>query len=210
MTPAPPHPAPAEPAGRTVAVVLAGGTSRRFGTDKLAHPVAGRPLLDHTLAGLPADVDVVLVGPVRPTARPVVHVREEPPGGGPTAALVTGLRHALAAGAGLVLVLPGDAPGAGAGSRVLADALRAGDQDAVLGVDVEGREQPLQLALRPAAARRLVELAGPDGGAGQSARRLVQRLDPPATTCPLPAAATFDVDDRAQLDLWLDGGPAGG
>ncbi len=193
--------------GRTVAVVLAGGAARRFGSDKLAHPVAGRPLLDHTLAGLPGDVAVVLVGPPRPTQRAVTAVREEPPGGGPSAALVAGLRQALADGAELVLVLPGDAPGAGAGALALRDALVNGGHAAVLGVDVEGREQPLQLALRTEAAQRLVSLAGPDGGAGESARRLVHRLDPPAVPCPLPAAATLDVDDHDQLAAWLRLGP---
>ncbi|SDT30301.1 Molybdopterin-guanine dinucleotide biosynthesis protein A [Friedmanniella luteola] len=193
--------------GRTAAVVLAGGTSRRFGTDKLAHLVDGRPLLDHTLAGLPDDVDVLLVGPPRPTARAVTALREDPPGGGPTAALVAGLRRALADGADLVLVLPGDAPGAGAGALVLRDALLSTGHAAVLGVDTGGREQPLQLALRPAAAQRLVELAGPDAGAGESARRLVHRLDPPPVPCALPPAATFDVDDHDQLDAWLSEGP---
>ena len=193
--------------GRTAAVVLAGGTSRRFGTDKLAHPVEGRSLLDHTLAGLPDDVDLVLVGPPRATDRAVTAVREDPPGGGPTAALVAGLRHALAGDAELVLVLPGDAPGAGTAAGVLRDALLRGSDAAVLGVDVHGREQPLQLALSRAAAQRLVELAGPDAGAGESARRLVHRLDPPPAPCALPPAATFDVDDRDQLATWLRGGP---
>lgn len=192
--------------GGTVAVVLAGGTSRRFGTDKLAHPVEGRPLLDHTLAGLPDDVDVLLVGPPRPTERAVTLVREDPPGGGPTAGLVAGLRQALADGAAVVLVLPGDAPGAGAGAEVLREVLLRGGHEAVLGVDVDGQEQPLQLALRRAAAAQLVDLAGPEAGAGASARRLVHRLDPPPVPCPLPQPATFDVDDRDQLATWLRGG----
>ena len=194
----------------TVAVVLAGGTSRRFGTDKLAHPVAGRPLLDHTLAGLPDDVDVLLVGPPRATERAVTLVREDPPGGGPTAGLVAGLRHALADGAAVVLVLPGDAPGAGDGARVLREVLLHGGHQAVLGVDVVGQEQPLQLALRRAAAQQLVDLAGPEAGAGASARRLVHRLDPPPVPCALPQPATFDVDDHDQLATWLRGGPAPG
>lgn len=198
------------PFGRTTAVVLAGGTSRRFGTDKLAHLVAGRPLLDHTLAGLPDDVDALLVGPPRPTQRLVTLVREHPPGGGPTAGLVAGLRRALSSGAELVLVLPGDAPGAGAAAGVLRDALLGGGHQAVVGVDADGREQPLQLALRRGAAERLVALAGPDAGAGESARRLLHRLDPPAAPCVLPPTATFDVDDHDQLDTWLRGRAAPG
>ena len=37
-------------------VVLAGGESRRFGSDKLAAPLGGSTVLDHVVAGLPAAV----------------------------------------------------------------------------------------------------------------------------------------------------------
>ena len=106
---------------RAAYVVLAGGRSRRFGTDKLAHEVAGRSLLAHALDAVPDDADIYLVGPPRPAARPMVVVREEPPGGGPAAALVCGLRAALEAGADLIATLPGDAPRAGATAVVLLD-----------------------------------------------------------------------------------------
>ena len=53
-------------------------------------------LLDRTLASLPEQVAaVVIVGAVREVARPVVFTSEDPPGGGPAAALVAGLRRAL-------------------------------------------------------------------------------------------------------------------
>ena len=42
--------------GRVAAVVLAGGESRRFGTDKLAAVVDGLPLLDRAVAALSAEV----------------------------------------------------------------------------------------------------------------------------------------------------------
>jgi molybdenum cofactor cytidylyltransferase len=49
---------------RVVAIVLAAGASRRFGTPKLLAPIAGRPMLQHALDALAAagldDVVVVL------------------------------------------------------------------------------------------------------------------------------------------------------
>lgn len=186
----------------SAAVVLAGGESRRFGADKLAHPIDGRPLLDHTLAGLATDWQVYLVGPPRRTDREVVAVREDPPGGGPTAGLIAGLRAALADGAEIVLVVPGDAPLAGAAARLMLERLHAlPEADALMGVDPDGQEQPLQLALRRAGAERLIALAGPEAGSGASARRLVRKLDPRPVA--LSAAYAFDIDDQDQLDRWL-------
>lgn len=185
-----------------IAVVLAGGASRRFGADKLAARLGTGTLLEATLAGLPADWAVIVVGPARPLARPVRFVREQPPGGGPAAALVTGLRSALdgpGPAGDLVVVLPGDAPGAGAGARLLAEELTAQpDRTAVVGVDEQGREQPLQLALRPAAARRLIAAAGPEP-AGRSARSLLPTLGGRLLRRPLPRAAYADVDTPADL-----------
>ena len=189
---------------RTVAVVLAGGTSRRFGRDKLDEPLGTEAgsLLDATLAALPAALEVVVVGPPRPTARPVRFVREDPPGGGPAAALVTGLRSALALGAEVVAVLPADAPRSGRAALELLEQLSGhADRSAVVGTDEEGREQPLQLALDASAAARLVA-AAPDGGQGASARALLERLDPPAVAVALRPDVLFDIDTQAQLAAW--------
>jgi len=189
--------------GRHVAaIVLAGGRSRRFAPDKLAELVGGQTLLDLTLSAVPAEFEVVLVGPPRPTVRPVERVREQPPGGGPAAALVTGLRHALDRSAEALLVLPGDAPRAGAGALILLERLTADPAtQAVVAVDEDDRVQPLQLALSPRAAAALVELAGPEQGANVSARALVSELEPPATTWRLPRDQLFDVDTVEALQI---------
>ena len=182
------------------AIVLAGGRSRRFAPDKLAELVDGQTLLDLTLSAIPAEFEVVLVGPPRPTVRPVEFVREQPPGGGPAAALVTGLRHALDRSAEALLVLPGDAPRAGAGALILLERLTADPAtQAVVAVDDSDRIQPLQLALSAQAAEALVELAGPEQAANASARALVTRLEPPATICRLPEDHLFDVDTAEAL-----------
>ena len=180
---------------RVAAIVLAGGRSKRFAPDKLAELVDGQTLLDLTLSAIPTEFSIVLVGPPRPTVRPVELVQEQPPGGGPAAALVAGLRHALGGSAEALLVIPGDAPRAGAGARLLLERLTADPAtQAVVAVDDRGRLQPLQLALSARAAETLVELAGPEQAAGASARELISRLQPPATRCRLPAKQLFDVD----------------
>jgi molybdopterin-guanine dinucleotide biosynthesis protein A len=179
------------------AVVLAGGGSRRFGSDKLTADVDGRQLLDHALDGLPTGAAIALVGPPRSVARSVQVVAEDPPGGGPAAGLVAGLTWALATGAAAIVTLPGDAPAGGeAAGHLLAELDRTG-AEAVVGVDRSGRDQVLQLALRPYAARRLIELAGPDRGRDQSVRRLVSALAP--VRLELAAALSLDIDTTAQL-----------
>ena len=202
----------------TWVVVLAGGESRRFGTDKLAADLGGRTLLDATLASVPAELPVVVVGPERPVRRPVRFVREEPAGGGPAAALVAGLSAVLEAGANAVSTLPGDAPAAGSAVPVLLaaldGALRGDDPphpplgfhslalaepDLVVAHGADGQVFPLQLACTAAGARRILEAAGPDRGVGASVRRLLESLDPPAARVVLAAAALRDVDTRDDL-----------
>ena len=74
--------------------------------------------------------------------------------------------------------------------------------EAVVGVDASGREQPLQLALRPAAARNVVEAAGSSGAAGLSARRLLDSLRPGLVSQRLEPAELWDIDTRDQLLAW--------
>lgn len=82
------------------------------------------------------------------------------------------------------------------------------DAEGVVGLDASGREQVLQLALRPHAARQLIDLAGPDGGHGQSVRRLVAALDPPLLRLVLPDDLTRDVDTTDDLDQLRNPGGA--
>lgn len=181
----------------TWVVVLAGGASRRFGSDKLAADLEGRPLLDATLDSIPAGLPVVVVGPARPVRRSVRFTREEPPGGGPAAALVAGLSAALDAGAETISTLPGDAPAAGTAVPLLLQALV--DADLVVALGADGQVFPLQLACTDAGARRVLGAAGPSLGAGASVRRLLESLDPSPARVVLAAAALLDVDTPSDL-----------
>ena len=185
------------------AVVLAGGTSQRFPPDKLAQLVEGEPLLDRALASLPEHFAVVVVGAVRRVARPVIFTSEDPPGGGPAAAIIAGVRRALAESAGVIVVLPADAPlGGHAASTLLRRLQDEPSAQAVVGVDAYGREQPLQLALRPAAAEALLTAAGPGSAAGVSARRLLDALRPGLVSQELVPAELWDIDTPDQLIAW--------
>ncbi|WP_411121150.1 NTP transferase domain-containing protein [Streptomyces sp. x-19] len=141
------------------AIVLAGGAARRLGgADKPALAVGGRALLDRVLAVCRDAAATVVVGPARPTARPVVQTREDPPGGGPLAALDAGLRHTTAP---TVLVLSADLPFLTAATvRALLDAATASaasPRDGALLCDADGRDQPLVAAYRSVPLRRALD-----------------------------------------------------
>ncbi|MFI1656386.1 NTP transferase domain-containing protein [Streptomyces sp. NPDC020472] len=140
------------------AVVLAGGAARRLGgSDKPGVRVGGRTLLDRVLAACPDAGRTVVVAAPRPTARPVRWTREDPPGGGPLAALGAGVRET---GADVLLVLSADLPFLdGTAVRRLLDALDAiPGAEAALLTDAEGRDQPLVAAYRRAPLLRELDL----------------------------------------------------
>ncbi|MFD8735746.1 NTP transferase domain-containing protein, partial [Streptomyces sp. NPDC059618] len=207
----PPRGGPGGDAGYD-AVVLAGGAARRLGgEDKPGVRVGGRTLLDRVLAACADAARTVVVAEPRPTARPVEWAREDPPGGGPLAALDAGLRHT---GAAHVLVLSADLPFLEEKTvRRLLDTLRGAGPaqeppgtlpadpgglgptapDGVLLVDSGGRDQPLVAVYRADALRReLAVLAAAHGSlAGLPLRRLVAALDLARVTDPV---ASFDCD----------------
>ncbi|MFD5516735.1 DUF6457 domain-containing protein [Streptomyces sp. NPDC127066] len=121
------------------AVVLAGGAARRLGgEDKPGVRVGGRTLLDRVLAACADATRTVVVARPRPTARPVEWAREDPPGGGPLAALDAGLRHT---GAPYVLVLSADLPFLEEKTvRRLLDTLRAGTPHEIPGASRPARD----------------------------------------------------------------------
>src|SRR5829696_2324717 len=123
------------------AVVLAGGRARRLGgVDKPALAVGGRSLLDGVLAACEGAAPIVVVGPRRETAVAVRWAREEPPYGGPLAALAAGLRL-VPATAEVTAVLAADLPNLGPDAvRRLRAALDPGGEGAVL-VDEHARSQ---------------------------------------------------------------------
>jgi molybdenum cofactor guanylyltransferase len=177
----------------TTAVVLCGGESRRFGSDKTRAELGGVPLLDTLLSSLPEPWDVLCVGPERATERPGVRwTREDPPGGGPVAGLAAALSRVDAP---VTVLLGGDMPYAGPVAVELAAALaEVPDADAVAAVDGEGRTQPLLAAYRTSA----LCAALPDHPAGTPLRRLLDGLR--VRTRPVPELASRDIDTPEDLE----------
>jgi molybdopterin-guanine dinucleotide biosynthesis protein A len=174
------------------AVVLCGGAGRRFGGDKTRADLAGSPVLDHVLDGLPSDWPVVCVGEPRQTERPVRWCREDPPGGGPVAAIAAALPHVVSP---VVVVLGGDMPYAAGPAPSLAHQLdEAPELEAVLGRDGDGRLQPLLAAYRTEALRAAV----PQPAAGTPLMRLLDSLR--TLVVALPDGAALDVDTTEDLD----------
>jgi molybdopterin-guanine dinucleotide biosynthesis protein A len=139
-------------------IVLAGGRSTRFGSDKLAALVDGVPLLHHPvlrLAEICREVLVVLApggeAPALPLAAPVRLVRDATEGEGPLAGVLAGLTETVTDWA---LVAGGDMPDLQ--TSVLLEMLRVAGEagaDAVALQDGE-RLRPLPLVLRSAPRAR--------------------------------------------------------
>ncbi|MER6915185.1 NTP transferase domain-containing protein [Streptomyces sp. NPDC000594] len=195
-----PHPVtpPVTPAHD--AVVLAGGAARRLGgADKPGLAVGGRPLLDRVLAACDRAATTVVVGGRRATARPVRWAREEPPGGGPLAALDAGLRR-LGEDSERVVVVSADLPFlTGATVGALLDALGTSGREAALLVDADGREQPLVAVYRTEPVRRELALLATEYGtlAGLPLRLLPEQLE--TVRVADASSAAFDCDTWEDL-----------
>jgi molybdopterin-guanine dinucleotide biosynthesis protein A len=193
--------------------VLAGGTSTRFGSDKLAVEIGGRPLLHRAIEAVAGVVDevVVVVGTEGPAPHlpaglrvPVVVARDVIAGQGPLA----GLAAALAvASHPLVLLVGGDQPALQpALLRELLRRLDTGTDGKVLdvvGLEEDGQMRPLPAALRVATVRLAADVALASGTrslSGLFGRLRVERLTPVEWGALDPAGDSLrDVDTRDDL-----------
>ncbi|WP_299447905.1 molybdenum cofactor guanylyltransferase [uncultured Phycicoccus sp.] len=179
------------PRAAVTVVVLAGGRSTRFGADKLAAPLRGTTMLDQLLDTLPPPWPVVAVGAPREVHRAVTWTSEDPPGGGPFAAVLAG---AALARTDLVAVVAGDMPDAAPALVRLADVLgSAGPEvEAAVARDGEGVPNPLLGVYRTGAMTRWTG----QRSTGLPARTL---LEVPHVEVAVAGAASRDVDTPADL-----------
>ncbi|MEU0524788.1 DUF6457 domain-containing protein [Streptomyces niveus] len=178
------------------AIVLAGGAAKRLGgVDKPAVSVGGRALLDRVLGACGGAGRTVVVGGRRPTIRPVRWAREEPPGGGPVAALDAGVRQVEA---DTVLVLSADLPFLKheTTSRLLGVLTADGEREGAMLVDADGRDQPLVAAYRTEPLRREIALLAAEHGnlVGLPLRLLTHELDLARVPADADPLASFDCD----------------
>ena len=154
------------------AIVLAGGAGRRLGgVDKAEIRVGETTLLTRAMEAVRGASRCVVVGPPRSLPSGVVRVLENPPGGGPVAAIGAGLAEVREA---LVVVLACDMPFVDA--ELVERLVRAGQpssgsasqtqrSDGVLVVDEKGERQPLAAAYRTTSLRAAVSGLGATSGA---------------------------------------------
>jgi molybdopterin-guanine dinucleotide biosynthesis protein A len=189
-----------------VGIVLAGGASTRFGTDKLVAELDGRPLLHHAVLALAEVVDrvVVVVAPVSPDpslpaslAGRVFVTRDAARHRGPLAGLAAGLGSDAAGPAEIALVVGGDMPWLMPAVLGLLVERLAADGSSVAMTLGASPPAPLPLALRVAGARDAVAaLLAADR---RSLRALLAAV--PAATLPPGIWRRLDPDGRTLGDV---------
>jgi len=186
-------------------IVLAGGRAARFGRDKLAEPVAGRPLLHHALLALAPVVDELVVvirphgapprlPPIHQLGVPVRLVRDPEPYGGPLVALATALETVHQP---LAILAAGDMPDVRPPvARALFDALDEHDVElAVLAGPGPFQTLPAAVRVVPASAAARAALAGDS----RAIRALYDRLR--AYVVPEPVWRALDPEGDSLRDV---------
>ena len=156
-------------------IIVAGGTSSRFGRNKLVEIVDGRQLRHHSIDAAADFCDeVVVVGFDLDHPEPNVRViREDPPSSGPFAAVAAGLAELNPGDDDLLLVLAGDLRAPEAALPALVAALEESSADAAVIVDAHHHRQPLCGCYR---ARALVTLFAATDPANRPAMQLLDGL----------------------------------
>lgn len=152
-------------------IILTGGTSKRFGSDKSQAIIGGISLIERILASIPSEFETVIVGP-DPMIRTSLYrtVQENPIGGGPVAGFKAGLEICTSE---IVVLIATDMPFAVSRALHLMDSMKPHD-DAVMYVDAEGFKQSLAAIYRVEAVERALSLMGNAGG--QSMQRMLSYL----------------------------------
>ena len=190
-------------------MVLAGGTGRRLGwVDKPALLLGTTSLLDIALTAV-APARTVVVGPERDLGPDVLQTREDPPGGGPAAAVAAGVDVIAAlvtaqappepVQPALVAVLAADLPGIDAASvQLLTAAVVEQELSGAVLLDPAGRSQYL------AGVWRLTDLlercrARPSWDGGRLSDLLTPLI---GARLPVDRRASADLDVASDLLEW--------
>jgi molybdopterin-guanine dinucleotide biosynthesis protein A len=190
------------------ALVLAGGRSSRLGSVAKAGLVyRAQTLLERTLDAVAAAASIVVVGPDVPSlaGRPVLRAREDPPFGGPVAAIGAGM-DALASGGSTpseyTAVLACDMPNVASALDQLVAAAQLSDipvGDGVIATDADGRLQPLAAVYRTVALRAALDGLKRSGTLdGLSTFQLISGLR--LIRVPVSDGGTRDIDTWADAE----------
>jgi molybdopterin-guanine dinucleotide biosynthesis protein A len=178
-------------------IVLAGGRSSRFGSNKLEALIDGVRVIDRTVAALANVVDDVIVAGTSPGAGPVeaLVVADPQPSGGPLVGLRSGL---TAASRAVALVVGGDMPLLEpALLRAMVDRLASYPTVASVVLGDGAEVLPLPMAIRVEAA--VAAIGEALSGSDRSLRALLARL--PSATIPEVEWRVLDPDGDTLLDI---------
>ena len=171
-------------------IVMTGGTSKRFGSDKSEALINGKTLLEILAENLE---DLVIVGPE--TSIKAIYVREEPIAAGPVAAIGAGLNKV---DTDLVAIFATDMPFA---PRVLNQLESALVNDAAMPVDCDGYAQPLAALYRTEKLREALNSLGSQEN--KSVKELISKLN--IDRVPLvETELLLDIDTQADLLRAID------
>lgn len=178
------------------AILLGGGRASRLGgVDKPALVVDGRTLAERAFEAARGCRPIVAVGPPSLGRDGVLLVREDPPFGGPVAAIGAGLAALCDHAPEWMLLLACDLPRAASAVALLRSTGPVSDEiDGIVLVDEHGRDQWLAGRYRVHALRHALSTLGELPGTPM--RRLVERLR--LLRVPDSAGASAD------LDTWDD------
>lgn len=210
------------------AIVLSGGTSSRFGSDKASAKINGQTLLELLITNLLAEglEEIVVVGPkvalnlgkAIEGAAKITFVREAPEFGGPVAAIAAAISEIQSE---QVAIFATDMPFAPKFLPALKARLDAKLEskldsklesklagDVALIVDSQGFAQPLAALYQSAPLKEaLSELAKINGVSGQSMKRLIIDLKQvlvPLHETQLNPDYLLDIDTPQALELAID------
>lgn len=171
-------------------IVLTGGTSKRFGSDKSEALINGKTLLEILSETLD---DLIIVGPE--TSIKAIYVREEPIAAGPVAAIGAGLSKVDTE---LVAIFATDMPFA---PRVLNQLESALLNDAAMPIDCDGYAQPLAAIYRTEKLRSALKSLG--SLENKSVKELIAKLN--VDQVPLvETELLLDIDTKEDLLRAID------
>ncbi len=185
------------------AIILAGGRGERLGgVDKALLEVRGQTLLGYAESATSQAAHVVVVGAPRPGFGHMAWTSEHPPGGGPAAAVIAGLRSLCEqpTPSPWVVLVAVDQPGvvSAVGALLHAAAQAPDDTEALCPYDTDGHPQWLLAAYRRETLEAVCARFAP--GHGVSMGRLLRGVR--FTDVPQAAAHLGDIDTWSDHREW--------
>lgn len=178
------------------AMILTGGSSSRFGSNKSLAMLEGKTLLTHLLTDLAVNIEVVIVGPAfESQSRSLKFVQEDPAGGGPVAAVSAGVAKIETE---FVALIATDMPFAAAVIHDLANSLES-SIDGLVPLDAQGVPQTLCAIYRTNALKNaLVKLGNPQGRSMRSLTALLELREIELSTALKSRLVDIDTPEELQ------------